>query len=114
MDSGSGLRIREIRENRRDSGILIAQILGISPQYYYDLEKGKRNLSTELATKLANHFSVSIDYLLGHENIPLNVEAANETYLDRPEIKDLLEIVKDATKKDIENTIKIIKALKEK
>ncbi|HHY27179.1 MAG TPA: helix-turn-helix transcriptional regulator [Desulfitobacterium dehalogenans] len=58
-------RIKEIREDKKLSGIEIAQALNISPQYYYDIEKGKRNLSADIATQLAKIFNVSVDYLLG-------------------------------------------------
>jgi len=58
-------RIRYIRRVKGFSGTKIAEELGISPQYYYDIEKGKRNLSAEMATRLAGIFGVSTDYLLG-------------------------------------------------
>lgn len=61
-------RLREIRKSMKDerkSGTYVASCVGITPQYYYDIEKGKRNLSTELAAKLSDLFEVSIDYLIG-------------------------------------------------
>lgn len=58
-------RIRQIRRINGLSGTKIADKLGISAQYYYDIEKGKRNLSAEMAAKLAEIFGVSTDYLLG-------------------------------------------------
>lgn len=66
----SSFRIREIREAKKLSGIEVAQNLNISPQYYYDIEKGKRNLSADIASKLASYFDVSIDYLLGRTDNP--------------------------------------------
>lgn len=63
-------RIREIREEKGISGTKIAQMLSISPQYYYDIEKGKRNLSAEIVSKLSDIFNVSSDYLLGKTNNP--------------------------------------------
>lgn len=61
----SVLRIREIRKEKKISGIHIAELLHISPQYYYDIERGKKGLSADKATKLAEIFGVSVDYLLG-------------------------------------------------
>lgn len=114
----SDLRLRKIREERKESGIFVAQILGISPQYYYDLEKGERNLSTEIASKLADHFSVSVDYLLGREeDFPTVVSEAKAVYnasSSRTEIQSLIDLLKDASKEDIDKVIKIYKALKEK
>ncbi|MBU8908179.1 helix-turn-helix domain-containing protein [Desertibacillus haloalkaliphilus] len=63
-------RIRESRKSNRLKATLIAEKLGVSLQYYYDLEKGKRNLSADIAVKLSNIFGVSTDYLLGMSDIP--------------------------------------------
>lgn len=60
-------RIREIRNQKKLSGVEVAEKLGISPQYYYDIEKGKKNLSADNAVQLAKIFNVSVDYLLGKE-----------------------------------------------
>ncbi|MFS1511847.1 helix-turn-helix transcriptional regulator [Chengkuizengella sp. SCS-71B] len=64
-------RIRKIRREKEMSGTNVAELIGISAQYYYDIEKGKRNLSAENATKLADIFGVSTDYLLGKIENPL-------------------------------------------
>lgn len=59
------MNIKEIRKERKMSGTEVADILGISAQYYYDIEKGAKRLSAENAAKLAEIFEVSVDYLLG-------------------------------------------------
>ncbi|MED4124047.1 helix-turn-helix transcriptional regulator [Halalkalibacterium halodurans] len=65
-------RIKEIRVTTKDkhtgkklSGIAIAKKLGITPQYYYEIERGEKNLSADMAAKLADIFGVTTDYLLG-------------------------------------------------
>lgn len=63
-------RIRGLRKLKGLSGITVAQRLGISAQYYYDIEKGRRNLSSEIAAKLAKIFGVTVDYLLGLSDDP--------------------------------------------
>ncbi|ARA98585.1 MULTISPECIES: helix-turn-helix domain-containing protein [Anoxybacillaceae] len=63
-------RIRTIRRQKDLSGTKVAEMLGISAQYYYDIEKGKRNLSAEMATRLAEIFGVTTDYLLGRTDKP--------------------------------------------
>mgnify|MGYP002066954684 CR=1 FL=1 len=50
---------------RKMSGTAVAKKLGISAQYYYDLELGKKSLSTEYTLKLAEIFDVSLEILLG-------------------------------------------------
>ncbi|ETT58206.1 helix-turn-helix domain-containing protein [Paenibacillus sp. FSL H8-0457] len=74
-------RIRELRKLKDLSGVDVAEYLGITPQYLYNLEKGTRSLSTEIASKLAEYFNVSVDYLLGR-----SVEKSSKTNpLDIPE-----------------------------
>jgi transcriptional regulator with XRE-family HTH domain len=71
-------RLREIRKERNISGVRVAEILNITPQYYYEIERGKKRLSAEMATKLANFFNVSLDYLLGRTDDP-NSESTSAT-----------------------------------
>ncbi|MEB5480728.1 helix-turn-helix transcriptional regulator [Shouchella clausii] len=66
-------RIKEVRESHRDgdkklSGIKVAKMLNISSQYYYEIERGEKNLSVDLASDLADLFNVTVDYLIGREN----------------------------------------------
>ena len=89
-------RIRSIRRQKDISGTKVAEMLGISAQYYYDIEKGKRNLSAEMAAKLADIFEVSTDYLLGKTDDP---SPSNNSDWDSklPELteKDEKDIAKD-------------------
>ncbi len=61
-------RLKELRLKNNISGVEIANYLNISPQYYYDLEKGKRRLNVELAEKIANYYGITTDYLLGYDD----------------------------------------------
>lgn len=65
MDNSTYSRIREIRESLKMSGTRVAKQLNITPQYYYDIERGKRGLSAEIVSQLVDIFHVSADYLLG-------------------------------------------------
>lgn len=47
------------------SGKDIAEVLNITPQYYYEIERGKKRLSADMLAKLAEFYGVSTDYLLG-------------------------------------------------
>lgn len=67
MKKGYPNRIRELREKRKMSGTKLAEMLGVSPQYLYDLEKGERRLNEKLIKRLAQIFNVSADYLLGND-----------------------------------------------
>jgi transcriptional regulator with XRE-family HTH domain len=88
-------RIKEIREStiingRKLSGRKIASELGISPQYYYEIERGEKNLSAEMASKLADLFGVTVDYLIGKngEQQKTSVDNAQRFKEDFTELTD--------------------------
>ncbi len=100
----------------------MSQDLGLSKNLVTELKKGrKKGVSAETASKIANYFDVSVDYLLGktEQKKPLvnNDEELTE-YLEelksRPELKMLFSLAKGATKADVEKAVKIIEALLEK
>ncbi len=84
--------LRKIRNDKKIKVKNIAEYLGVSPQYYYDLEKGRRRLNIDLIIKLADFFQVSIDYLLGR-NIEDLID--DNKYSDLPEIakKEIVDFV---------------------
>ena len=78
MDLTIPQRIRRLRREKEIAGADIAKKLGISPQYYYELEKGKKRLSSEHIKIIAECLNVSSDYLLGlDENIQKKDEQLN-------------------------------------
>ncbi|MEK3770095.1 helix-turn-helix transcriptional regulator [Paenibacillus sp. FSL R5-0887] len=58
-------RLKDLRKENKMSGIAVAKKLEITPQYYYDIEKGERRLTTEIAGKLAEILHTTVDYLIG-------------------------------------------------
>lgn len=88
--------IRKIRESMGIKGKAIAEYLGISQQYYYDLEKGRRRLNIDHIIQLADYFKVSIDYLLGRspENITVGNIYADLPELARKEIADYVDFIR--------------------
>lgn len=70
MKAGSGNRIRELREVKGISGTKLAEMIGISPQYLYDLERGEKRLNEETIARLTEVLKVSADYLLGLSDQP--------------------------------------------
>jgi len=70
-------RIRKLRKEKKLSGIKVAQRLDITPQYYYDIEKGERRLTTEIAAKLADLLQTTVDYLIGATDINLYQASGN-------------------------------------
>jgi len=60
-------RIRELRRLHSMTVEKLAEALGISVPYLYDLEKERRRLNEDLIAKLCDLFGVSADYLLGRD-----------------------------------------------
>ncbi|GEM_PF-760962 len=52
------------------SGTDVAKRLNITSQYYYEIERGKKRMSGEMAARLAEMFGVTTDYLLGRSDVP--------------------------------------------
>ena len=61
-------RIRDLREDADETQSEIAEVLGTTPQYYGKYEKGEREIPFSRAIELAEHYSVSLDYLAGKTN----------------------------------------------
>lgn len=57
--------LRVIREDRGYTQKQIADVLETTQQYYSDYENGKREIPIRIYIKLADFYSVSIDYLAG-------------------------------------------------
>ncbi|MDO7788814.1 helix-turn-helix domain-containing protein [Desulforamulus aquiferis] len=90
-------KIRELRTSRNISGTKLAKELGITATYFYEIERGKKRLSAEMAAKLAVIFNVTIDYLLGQDELPIDNEQGDAalptwaTSKDKRDFKRMLE-----------------------
>ena len=59
-----GTRIRAEREKRNLSRAGLAEKLGVSDKYLYEVERGGRGMSLEKLVSLCELFDVTADYLL--------------------------------------------------
>lgn len=77
------IKLKDLRESSKISGPKLANVLGITTQYYYDLEKGNRRLNEDILNKLADFYKVSVDYILGRElkkELPVQEAQDNKLY----------------------------------
>lgn len=58
-------RIKDLREDNDKLQKDIAQLLGISQQYYSEYESGKRTIPISHLITLAQYYKTSIDYIVG-------------------------------------------------
>ena len=66
------MKFENIRSLRIDNGLTqkqVAQMLGISQNTYSQYEIGVLNYPVEAIIKLADHYGVSTDYLLGRTTV---------------------------------------------
>lgn len=92
-----GKRLEILRENKGWTKSLVARKLGIKTvSTYANWEYGIRQPDNEMLVKIANLYSVSIDYLLGRTDNPSpKTEQTFEEWINDPEteifFKDYLE-----------------------
>ena len=63
-------RIRDLREERELNQTQVAKMLSMSQTGYSKYETGENDIPTQVLIKLADFYSVSIDYLLGQTANP--------------------------------------------
>lgn len=65
------MKFKRIKDLREDHDLLqkdVANILGISQQYYSEYENGKRTVPIAHLITLAKYYNVSLDYLVNLTN----------------------------------------------
>ncbi len=94
----------------------MSQDLGLSKNLVTELKKGrKKGVSAETASKIANYFNVSVDYLLGKTDIKKLEQSDDELLqlLNDPKNRELFEKLMSLSEKEIdfiEAQIKVIES----
>ncbi len=68
MDNKLSERMKELRKERRLRQEDIAAALKLSLSAYCRYEQGKREPTASVLESIADHYNVSVDYLLGRRN----------------------------------------------
>lgn len=71
-------RLKDLREDRDLSQQEIANVLGISRQYYHCYETGKNEIPLRHCVTLAKFYNVSLDYISGILSTPLPLKRAKQ------------------------------------
>ena len=64
IDKCVGQRIKELRELNKYTREEFAEEVSISAKYLYEIETGKKNVSTDILCRIAQSLSVSCDYIM--------------------------------------------------
>ncbi len=62
-------RLRALRKEKRETQLQVAKAIGIADRNYQRFQGGANLPSLENAWKLADHFGVTIDYLVGRSDV---------------------------------------------
>ncbi len=59
-----GKRIRELRELQNDTRESLAEKIGISAKFLYEIETGKKGFSIDILRRISEALAVSCDYII--------------------------------------------------
>lgn len=62
-------QIKKLSDERKISLKDLANKLGFGENYFYNMKNAKSSPSSEVLSKVADYFHVSVDYLLGREEL---------------------------------------------
>ena len=96
-----GRRIRARRNSKKYSQQELADILGISLQYYGNLERGERTLSLQMAMKISSVLGITLDALV------YDISKENNSEIDE-ELSSLLNVCNDSEKKKLITIIRTV------
>ena len=100
--SGFSEKLTALRKQQGLTQAELAARLGISKSAVSMYERGNREPELELLQAMADFFHVSVSALTEYL----------ETLRDRPEMRMLFSVTKNATREDVEAAVKIIEALR--
>ena len=94
----------------------LAEQLGISKSAISMYERGAREPELDLLQRMADLFGVSVNVMLGRGDPLVNYDPELTEYLeylrDRPELRMLFSVTKNASRADVEAAVRIIEALR--
>ena len=120
--SERGAILKKLRESKNERQSEIAKIVGVTQQAYQRYENGTSEPNADGLIVLANHFNVTVDYLLGREseknpiamlNLAIGEKEALDLYCKLPEnirqiIMNTMIQLGEAAKRGMANEQKII------
>lgn len=103
-----GIRIRLEREKLDLSREKFAEIIGLSPFYIGQIERGDRNMSIDTLVKVSDTLNISMDYILKGQTLYMENIYAMEVIEDNykkgidSEIKELLDLLSGSSREKIQ------------
>lgn len=104
--------IRTLREGRGLTQKSLGQIIGVAESTISLYENGKRQPPQDVLIKLANYFSVSVDYLLGMDEIEMAKKKQPAAVSDSEMNAKLTSMMKDLPEHDFQRVLDFVAGLK--
>ncbi|MEA4920657.1 MAG: helix-turn-helix transcriptional regulator [Clostridiaceae bacterium] len=86
-------RLKDLRKDFKETQADIANLIGITRGAYANIETGKREPDLNTIGILANHYDVTVDYLLGRTDIKKRPTPKNGDEPLDPIIAQIMDIV---------------------
>ncbi|HHY04497.1 MAG TPA: helix-turn-helix transcriptional regulator [Thermoanaerobacterales bacterium] len=119
----TGERIKQLRQEHGLTQEQFGKIVGVTKHAVSLYEASKNAPSDDIKKKIASHFNVSIDWLLGMSNIRTPVTDFSTEDLElmefwnilqtRDDLKILVKEIQDIPPKEVKKIIQIIKTLRQ-
>lgn len=100
-----GQRIKQCRRNKNLTQEKLAEMIGVSPHYIYEIERGLKTMSIQTLSKITIHLNVSADYLLFGD------DRSDNTAVSKNEADSLDNLIHDLPASKRENLEQILSFL---
>ena len=98
--------VHNIKALREKQGLLqkeVANAVGVHPSNYSKMEKGDRDISIEVADKLAKYFGITLDEL-----VHMDGDIPNEITIEDKSITERVKLIQELEKEDKQAIFRII------
>lgn len=86
-----GERLAELRQDKQERQKDVAELLHVTPGSVSNYETGTHLPTVEALRDLADHYDVTMDYLMGRTNSRISTEILNKQFVERVTYGMLLE-----------------------
>ncbi|HEM5310353.1 TPA: helix-turn-helix transcriptional regulator [Streptococcus suis] len=107
-------RLKILRKEKGETQDQVAEVAGVSKRSYIYWENGERQIKPDKAQKLADHFKVSVGYLLGYEDLLDQLEEVDAELAKGMALSKNLSMAASSSYDELfENILELLKKLKE-